>query len=395
MLDDSLVPWTSPGGTPMQIAAAAPNIPWTDLAYSLAPNGSTLDYVADAPYEGRVGVMKESLVNGLYLSGLGAPGFYAPVGTDPTADLTGWRDAARRRRALRRRRAGDRSTRSPTHHSSYYIDDSIAAGADADVERLHGRPVPGRRGDPLLQPHPDQSPEGRHLALFFGDFGHPRAQNKDDVIDAARGSPERLDGLLRQAARARSRPRVSTAYTQTCPLSAASGGPYTAQSWAKMAKGEIRVRASAELTIDPDAGSSERRHLRPGLRRRRLRDRRRRRQPGTASYRLDPAPEGGYTLMGSPTVIANFTLPGDTSQVAARLLDVAPDGQETLVARGPLASGDRWADQAGVPAAPERLAVRRGSRAEARAACQRLRRPGPSAATGAPPTTSSRSRSRS
>ena len=48
--DGSLVPWTSPGGKPMQIAAAAPEIPWTDLAYSLMPNGRTLDYVADAPY---------------------------------------------------------------------------------------------------------------------------------------------------------------------------------------------------------------------------------------------------------------------------------------------------------------------------------------------------------
>jgi hypothetical protein len=38
--------------------------------------------------------------------------------------------------------------------------------------------------------------------------------------------------------------------------------------------------------------------------------------------------------MGSPTVIADFTLPGENSQVAARLLDVAPDGQERLVARG-------------------------------------------------------------
>ncbi len=55
MPDYSLVPWTSPAGKPMQIAAAAPNIPWTDLAYSLAPNGSTLDYVADAPYLGRPG----------------------------------------------------------------------------------------------------------------------------------------------------------------------------------------------------------------------------------------------------------------------------------------------------------------------------------------------------
>ena len=33
----------------MRLAAAAPEIPWTDLAYSLMPNGRTLDYVADAP----------------------------------------------------------------------------------------------------------------------------------------------------------------------------------------------------------------------------------------------------------------------------------------------------------------------------------------------------------
>jgi hypothetical protein len=38
--------------------------------------------------------------------------------------------------------------------------------------------------------------------------------------------------------------------------------------------------------------------------------------------------------MGAATVVAKFTLPGETSQVAARLLDVGPDGQETLVSRG-------------------------------------------------------------
>lgn len=57
-------------------------------------------------------------------------------------------------------------------------------------------------------------------------------------------------------------------------------------------------------------------------------------EPGTANYRLPPAPDAGYTLLGSPTVIAHFTLPAANSQVAARLLDVAPDGTETLVARG-------------------------------------------------------------
>ncbi|HEX6601085.1 MAG TPA: acetylxylan esterase, partial [Solirubrobacterales bacterium] len=40
--DGSLVPWTSPKGTSMELAAAAPQWPWSDLAYSLMPNGSTL-----------------------------------------------------------------------------------------------------------------------------------------------------------------------------------------------------------------------------------------------------------------------------------------------------------------------------------------------------------------
>ena len=56
-------------------------------------------------------------------------------------------------------------------------------------------------------------------------------------------------------------------------------------------------------------------------------------QPGVATYRLPAATGPGYTLMGSPTVIADINSVGPTSQVAARLLDVAPDGTETLVAR--------------------------------------------------------------
>jgi hypothetical protein len=33
----------------MRIAAAVPVIPWTDLAYSLEPNGRTLDYTITGP----------------------------------------------------------------------------------------------------------------------------------------------------------------------------------------------------------------------------------------------------------------------------------------------------------------------------------------------------------
>jgi hypothetical protein len=46
-------------------------------------------------------------------------------------------------------------------------------------------------------------------------------------------------------------------------------------------------------------------------------------------------PTGGYTLMGSPTVVADITSPGSDSQIAARLLDVDPGtNTQTLVARG-------------------------------------------------------------
>jgi predicted acyl esterase len=55
-------------------------------------------------------------------------------------------------------------------------------------------------------------------------------------------------------------------------------------------------------------------------------------EPGTASYRLPPS--DGYTLLGAPTITADLQLTGAFPILATRLLDVAPDGTQTLVARG-------------------------------------------------------------
>ena len=68
--DGNVLPWTSPAGKPMQIAAAAPFWAWTDLSYSLLPNGRTLDYVSNNSYYGPnadhpIGVLKSSYVAGL------------------------------------------------------------------------------------------------------------------------------------------------------------------------------------------------------------------------------------------------------------------------------------------------------------------------------------------
>ncbi len=58
-------------------------------------------------------------------------------------------------------------------------------------------------------------------------------------------------------------------------------------------------------------------------------------QAGTATYRGQPVPASGFTLLGSATLVADITSRGATSQIAARLLDVDPGPDtETLVARG-------------------------------------------------------------
>ena len=332
--DYSVVPWNSPAGKPMQIAAAAPNIPWTDLAYSLAPNGSTLDYVADAPYQGRVGVQKQSFVTGLYISGLGAPGNYAPAGSDPTADLVGWKS----RLDMGEPYGADVQAiidELTQHHSSYYIDHTIAPApmlmSSGFTDDLFPADETIRYYNRTRTQYPDS-----HVSLFFGDFGHMRGQNKvgDVGVSALQAAENAFMDFYVKGVGSQPADGV-TAFTETCPNTATSGGPYSATDWAEMAPGEIRLDSKAAETISPTAGDAAiAGKFDPVFGGGACATADGADQAGTATYRLDPAPAGGFTLMGSATVVADFTLPGDTSQVAARLLDVGLDGQETLVARG-------------------------------------------------------------
>ncbi len=152
------------------------------------PNGHTLDYVADAPYwrASRIGVMKQSFVSRPLRHRARAAATTRPPAPIPTPTSTGWYALIN---------AGEPYDSNPlsedivdeitTHHSTYYIDDSVGAGAAADLQRLDRRPVPGRRGDPLLQPHPRRAP-GTPISLIFIDHGHQRGQNK-----AGRRAPAR------------------------------------------------------------------------------------------------------------------------------------------------------------------------------------------------------------
>jgi predicted acyl esterase len=330
--DGSLTPWRSPGGLSMGIAAAAPDIPWTDLAYSLMPNGRTLDYVADAPYGNRIGVEKQSFVTGLYALGQ-ASGNYPPPGADPQADLTSWYALIN---------AGEPYDSNPaaasivnqitTYHSSYYIDHSeppapllISNGWTDDL-------FPPDEAIRFYNRTRTQYP-GAVVNLFFSDAGHQRGQNKaaDTAMRVARQDAW-FDYFLKGQGKAPQPAQVET-LTKTC--GAPSAGPYFGSTWAKIAPGEVRYDSAAAQTIAPVAGDpAAGQAFDPITGGGACATASGADQAGTATYRLPAATGSGYTLMGSPTVIADIDSLGPNSQVAARLLDVAPDGTETLVARG-------------------------------------------------------------
>jgi predicted acyl esterase len=344
--DGSLVPWKSPAGTSMAIAAAVPQWPWTDLAYSLLPNGSTLDYVADAPYLGPngtapIGIEKASYVSGLYATGQVASNYALP-GTDPGADLVTWFSLIS---------AGEPYDQNPatkpivteitSHHSSYYVDHAqppapllIQSGWNDDLFppdeaiRFYNRTRSQFPGDPI--------------SLFFMDDGHARSQNKPADAEVFQARQDAwFDHYLKGLGAA---PQSSaTALTTAC--GAASEGPYAAATWKDLAPGEIRFESAAAQTIAPGAGDpSIGQSFDPIAGGGACATASAADQIGVATYRLPAVPVAGFTLIGSPTIIADIASPGPQSELAARLLDVSPGGTEALVARGLLRPGSGGTD---------------------------------------------------
>lgn len=339
--DGELVPWKSPGGKEMELAAAVPQWPWTDLAYSLMPNGSNLDFVADNPYKGpegkgRIGIEKASFVSGLYGTGL-AESNYSP--TDKEANLNGWYTLINSGEPYEPKpQAQEILDQITTYHSSYYIDHSeepapllIQNGWNDDLfpvdeaVRFYNRTRAQYPGDPI--------------SLFLMDDGHARSQNKEaDAALFLQRENAWFDHYLKGEGTAPS--SSAEALTTTCPKESASEGPYRAGNWLDLSPGEIQLDGVAAQTIVPGAGDPNIGKTfdpiagggacatAPGAD-----------QPGTADYRL-PVPAPGFTLLGSPTITADIGTANVDSELAARLLDVLPNGEERLVARGLLRPGN-------------------------------------------------------
>jgi hypothetical protein len=335
--DGRLVPWRSPDGTPMDVAAAAPKIGWSDLSYALVPTGRTLDSRSFNPYGARMGIPKYSYLEGLYLIGEG--GYYAPEGADPEADVRGWKDfvtagepyepvlAAEIRRQFQRFRSGyyaqshlpraERLPPAPTVIWNSWVDDIMPASEPLRFANLVRREFPG-------------SPIG----VIMGDgFAHPRGSL---VAGAPLHDKERellFDRYLMGNRAAKPLEGFITA-TQACD-GVAELGPFRTSTWRAQHPGAVVVRGDAPQTFDSVGGSAENSlQTDPFGGEGACRTVSSERDPGAATYDSAPAPAGGFTLIGSPTITARLEIKGDHPQITARLWDVGPSGEQTMVQHG-------------------------------------------------------------
>ena len=336
--DGEFIPWTSPKGKAMEIKAAYPIAPWSDLVDALEPNGRFLDTEV-APhgqsYE-PIGVEKESIDAALYAEAPLLEGYYSPPGADEEADMTKW---------FAQLNVGEPFTTEDEeiahqvyeYHSAYDIP-------------LSGKPAPlliesGWTDDifPVEQAlrvyNQVRSPATKgYVALMFGDVGHPPASNKKNTIEAFGAEAAQFFGAKLKHEGKPPKNGSVTAYTQTCPKSAPAEGPYSATSFSKLAPHTLTLGSSAAQTFtsvgasptiaaefDPlvesekEEGGNVCKETKSQL------------EPDTATYTMTSP---GFLMLGLPTITAHVVTTGDYGQIDSRVWDVLPSGEEILVTRG-------------------------------------------------------------
>jgi predicted acyl esterase len=347
------LPWKSPKGVTLQLAAGVPKYPWTDLLDSLSPNGRATPAVdQSAPHNVPLGISKESYQDGLYAVGRAeANGRYdenpADVGTNldlQTARVQQGEPYDPSTDPVLRQIVDSYTNRSPYDATEYFA--ALRAGTVRPV------PVLSIQGwtDPLF-------PAVQTLQMFrklkaadssypvqmvFGDIGHSNAQNPSwqwqPINTLAYGFLEAHVLGKKTAAPSMQAYSFQTECSGTGPAPIAGQWDALASSSVELASTAAATTASADPNLadgpatDPianggcltESGSTT--------------------DPGAAYYSF---PSTGEHLLGLPTVRLPYTLTGQDATVAFKLWDQQPDGSKTLVTRGDY----RLSTAAGDPAA--------------------------------------------
>lgn len=339
------LPWTSPGGAEdLQLAAAVPLYPWTDLYHSLVPNGRADDDIDQSDsHEQPFGIMKESYVTGLLA--IGRAGGEGRYNTALVTDVESALDVM-----YTRVQAGEPYDGDPTaatfaaafrNKSAYYADDYVTAVANGTVEPVPVFSVQGWT-DPLF-PAAETLQMYRKLTasvpdypiyMAFGDVGHSNAKNPAYQWEHInRQGNQFLNTFL--LGRGRGLPTSNVlAFETPCPGNDADPAPIAGTGWDRLAGGQLVLvgtgsRTTTSVPTNLEEGLATDPILNGGCLT----------SPAPSDPLLDttwswPVPAGGLTQVGLSELQVSYTLAGVDATVAVKLWDLAADGTRTLVDRG-------------------------------------------------------------
>jgi pimeloyl-ACP methyl ester carboxylesterase len=319
--DGGYAPWTSPKGTPISLTAAWPRWLWSNGESIFTRNGR-------GPWSRTpTGVEAQAYAGGIF--GVALSGFVAPTGGDLSTDINRWKAQ------LDSGKLG--ADVQPTLDNSY---------------NYHGvAGVPGTPSPLLLQSGWTDAlfPVGQSLgaydhiraqsktapvALQVGDLGHaPGANHPKDVAAFDAQGLAFFDAWLKGAG-AKPAPGSVTAYTMTCPpTAAAGGGPFKASSFTGLARSTVRFGTSKTLKITSKGASAKlAAELSPLS------------ATGShcAAHAVDPTSKAvlgvtakGQTLIGQTVITGKVAVKGRYGQLDARVWDRNPKtGKQQLIDRG-------------------------------------------------------------
>lgn len=344
------MPWTSPDGTTLQLAGAVPKYPWTDLLYSLAPNGRETDdpYTPghDDTHTTPFGILKASYVSGLYAVGrANAAGRYDPpdgLPDDPASQID---------TQFARSTAGEPYDGDPVvaafvkdfrNKSPYYADDYMKAVAAGTVKPV---PVFSIQGwtDPLFPPvetlqmyrklkyyDPDYP-----VFMAFGDVGHSNAQNPQWQWQDINGQGNQFLQTYVLGQGNGTPPAQVFGFLTDCGSGTVQHSRLSGTGWDDFANGTATASApptSTRQTTSADTSPATGLATDPITHSGCLHSDAATSQESTWSWQV---PAGtGLTLLGLPKLKIDYAMAGADATPAFYLWDVAPDGSRTLVTRG-------------------------------------------------------------
>jgi predicted acyl esterase len=335
------LPWRSPHGVRLQLAAAVPKYPWTDLLDSLLVSGRA----TDRPDQSRshlepLGVPKESYIDGLYATGRAVgQGRYDEDPSHPGTNLDLQYQLVQSGEPYEQKPNIDEVLASFRSRSPYYAQAYFDA---VHAHRIPEVPVFSIQGwtDPLfpavqtLQMRRRLQAADPHypVQMAFADVGHSNAQNppaqwrplntlawrflRAHVLGRARVAPGQQAYAFRTRCTGLSKPQVPVAGT-----------------WAALTRGVALASGGAGTTTSADQNPDEGRADDPIANSGCLTANESQNDPLQAYYRWRP-PSGGLALLGLPAVQFHYDLTGQDATVTFKLWDVDPGGTKTMAGRG-------------------------------------------------------------